>query len=452
MELNSLPGVSVAIVREGKREFVRAYGVADVQAGEALTTETLMELASVSKTFTGLALLKLVTSDVLDQEDLIVRHLPELEDAADARWRQVRVRHLVQHRSGLRREHDFRVPCCGKRGDGDLKLAVQKLKNVRLANRPGHTFRYANSNYILLAAIIEQVSGLPFAVFLEEQVIRPLALERTTVQMEKARRFGMATLHEWQWGKVRASPSKFLGWYGSSLVKSTGTDLSLYLKALLSRKVLGIADWRNRLRGDYDFGWHVDRSADWLDQELVLEHGGKLWGANTAIILAPRKRAGVAVLINLGTERAEPMARALLRYALGKPLQGAERVPWFEIPDAWALIFVVSAGVICAANAWYFMGLRRRGAESRWRWVISPSRLGRGLLLGAFAGYLPYALYVGGGPPLEAMPASIQVALPPLVWSMSPLLTLAGIGGLLEGRRNGRRSDPAGNSPGAARC
>ncbi len=438
MELNSLPGVAIAVVRDGRPDLVRAYGLANAQTGEPLRTGTLIELASVSKTFTGLALLKLIALEMINQNDLVVDHLAELKDAPDARWRQLRIQHLVRQRSGLRREHDFRIPCCGKPGDGDLRLAVEKLKYVNLTNRPGRTYRYANSNYVLLAAIIQRVSGLPFPVYLDEQVLQPLGLDRTTVELEEARRHEMAMLHEWRWGRVRASPSTFLGWYGSSRVKSAGTDMRLYLKALLARDILEIRDWRSYLQNRYDFGWRVDWAADWLDRELVLEHGGNLWGVNTAIALAPGKRAGVAVLINLGTKRARPMARSLLRYASGGQLTAAASVPLYEIPDVWATGFVASAGAVCAASVWYFMKLRRRRFEGRRRSATSAMRWGRALLMGGLAGYLPYALYTGEGPPLVAMPASIQVALPPLVWSVSALLVLVGVGGLLSGDGSGR--------------
>jgi len=433
MELNSLPGVVIVLVRANGPADVRAYGVADTSSGQPLTARTLVELASVSKTFTGLAVLRLVQAGQIDPQAPIATYLAPFRQAADPLWQTVRVRDLLRHRSGLRREHDYKVPCCGKPGDGDLQFAAQQLARVRLASRPGTTFHYANSNYVLLAALVEQVTGVPFPQYMGEQVFQPLGMTDTTAG-EAPATAAIARFHEWRWGSVRPSPSTFLGWYGSSRIKSNGVDMARYLAALLGPRLLGVDNWWRQLEGNYDYGWQVDRAARWLGGELVLYHGGNLWGVNTAVVLAPRWRAGVAVLIPMGTDRALPIARALMQSLLGLPLPVPQRMPWAENPDHWAMALLAVALGFYVTSARYVVALcrtRKQGGPSQAR-ALQWIRAGA-LLFGA--AYIPYALYGGSIPPLDALPSTIRVALPQLAWSATTLLVASALHGLLTSSR-----------------
>lgn len=431
MELNRLPGVVVALVRQRAVD-VRAYGLANVATGQPLTSETLMELASVSKTFTGLAFLKLVKAGLIDPARPLADYLPEVARAADSRWSRVRVRHLLQHRSGLRRQHDFRVPCCGMPGDGDLGLAVERLLDVRLASHPGEVYQYANSNYVLLAALLERVTGRRFSEWMRETVFTPLGLNRTVIDRSLAG--PMAAFHEWQWGRVRPSRSRFEGWYGASGVKSTGIDMARFLAGLMPGESLSMPNWWKQLEPPYDYGWHVEHSRSWPAAGLLLHHTGSLWGANTAILMAPEWQAGVAVLIPVGTDRAWPIAQNLLAATLGLPTREPRRTPRSQIPDTWAGVLVGVAAAFYAANIRWLVEIWR-GGPGGWLWSRNLLQWIRAAGLWTCAGYVVYALYGGLAPPVQALPATVGIALPQLAWSTSLLLSMAGLRGVLVKKR-----------------
>ena len=200
------------------------------------------------------------------------------------------------------------------------------LAHADLESPPGSTFSYANSNYVLLAVVVQRMSGATFTSYMREAVFQPLGMHRTTLIDEVARSWEGASPHEWQWGRVRVSPSRFLGWYGSSRIKASAEDMGVYMAALLKPMATQAGGaWWDRLGPDYDLGWTVSKETEWLDDQLVLEHTGSLWGADTAVVMAPERGIGASVLVNMGTSRAGEIARAVLRSRDGTPLPEPHR-------------------------------------------------------------------------------------------------------------------------------
>ena len=320
------------------------------------------------------------------------------------------------------------MPCCGLESEFDLRAASAALARTELTSPPGAVFSYANSNYALLAALVERVSGMPFPDYMGQEVFRPLGMHRTTVDRDQARAWGLADPHEWQWGRVRPSPSLFFGWHGSSLVKSTASDMGRYLEALLRPDGLGGSaslppvEWWDEIEGDYDLGWAVDAKADWLNGEMVLEHSGDLWGASTAVVLAPALRAGVAVLANLGAYRANEMARSILRSTAGLEPFEPRRTPRSEIPDTWAIGFVVCAVFLMSAQALYLRRVRRQ----RRRFSVTPWGAARSVVLLGLAAGLLLNLFAAGRPWIT-FPTTARVALPLLALAAGGMMIFGGL-------------------------
>ena len=233
MELNKIPALSLAIVRQGEIKLVRAYGVRSIESRRPMTLDTPVDLASLSKALTALAILRIEREGSIKRSANVYEVLPGL---AGSDWTGVTLNHLLQHRSGLRRGHDFLLPCCASPGDFDPAIAIELLSGADLVGFPGETMSYANSNYVLLAAIIEQSSGIPFRDYMRQSVFLPLGMRNTSIDRSDPALKAGAMRHEWQWGRVRVSPSSFAGWSGSSRVKSSAADMAAYLDALLSPK------------------------------------------------------------------------------------------------------------------------------------------------------------------------------------------------------------------------
>ncbi len=190
------PGMAVAVVEQGKPVFLKAYGLADIRKTASITPRTSFDLASVTKQFTAMAIMILHDRGRLSFDDDVRKYLPEIPvyDAS----RPIRIRNLLQHTSGLPEYLAF-----GKVKGKDraylsnndfLPLFAAKKDRFPLQFPTGQRFQYTNSNYLLLASVVERVSGKSFGAFMHEEVFQPLGMIDTVVfENPKVRRHEPAT-------------------------------------------------------------------------------------------------------------------------------------------------------------------------------------------------------------------------------------------------------------------
>ena len=169
------PGYVVGVIQDGELAYVRAHGMADMAAKTPLTAKSAFNVQSIGKQFTAACIALLVQEDVIDLDDNIRKYLPEFPDYGTP----ISVRHLVHHTSGLR-DYIHLVVLAGKdfRDDfshTDALQIIMRQKSLNLA--PGARHVYGNSGYVLLAEIIERVSGSSFGDFAEAHIFRPLGMK-----------------------------------------------------------------------------------------------------------------------------------------------------------------------------------------------------------------------------------------------------------------------------------
>ena len=173
------PGCAIAVVRGGTVVYAKGYGMADLEHDIPITPQTVFYIGSVSKQFTAYAVAKLARQGKLSLDDEVRKHLPELHDFG----RPITIRHLIHHTSGLRDYFEL-LTLAGTR-ESDL-ITQKDLLNVIWKQRelnfpPGERHLYSNSNYALLATIVERVSGVPFPDWMTRNVFTPLGMFRTQV-------------------------------------------------------------------------------------------------------------------------------------------------------------------------------------------------------------------------------------------------------------------------------
>ena len=431
-QLNSIPGLAVTIVSSGGI-CSAAFGVKDVASGTAMAVDTPSDLASVSKSFTAAAVWQLWKQGKLNLDAPASRYLAELRESGLA---PVTIRQFLRHRSGLPRTGNFLAPYSGASREPELKTALVKLHEAQIRWTPGTMFRYANSNYVVLAALVERVSGEAFASYLRMRLLEPIGMKRTTIVYREALAWGLARPHEWQWGRVRPSPPRFFGWYGASLVKATAEDMGRYVQAWLGHlpQARGAVPepgwWTQDEPTGYEWGWFIRKRAEGLGNKVVVEHSGDIWGNNAAVILAPEIGTGAAVLINMGAERALDIARGVLAVTAGMRGEAPRAAPLMGRPDFWAMVFVGASAAMLAAVAFLTaMVVRqiRRGARTLRR---EPLRIIRAAMLASLALVLVYMLLSDFTPPLAVFPATIQIALPLLVVAVAAVLVCAATTGI----------------------
>ncbi len=161
------PGAAVVVVRHGAIEVERTYGLANVEWEQPVTNRTRFQLASVTKLFTAVALMRLQERGVLDLDDPVGRHL----DGVPESWSGVTLRRLAGHASGV-------SEAIGP-NDGSVDGIVRAALATPLAYVPGAEARYGFVDYVILHRAMERASGLGFTEILDREVLRPLDLDDT---------------------------------------------------------------------------------------------------------------------------------------------------------------------------------------------------------------------------------------------------------------------------------
>jgi CubicO group peptidase (beta-lactamase class C family) len=170
------PGVAVLVGRDNTALVRKAYGLADVERAEPLTPENRFIMASVTKQFVGMAIMLCRHRGLLSYDDAIGRFFPGYPP-----WkRQITVRHLLNQTSGLQEylTQAFWQEAVEHGGSIDLDGLLGRIGTfVELEFLPGSRWRYSNTNYVLLGSIVEQVSGVSFRTFMEQNVFGPLGMK-----------------------------------------------------------------------------------------------------------------------------------------------------------------------------------------------------------------------------------------------------------------------------------
>ncbi|MCA2223592.1 serine hydrolase domain-containing protein [Nonomuraea aurantiaca] len=303
-EATGLPGVAV-VVTKGK-QVVHAAGYGRTATGEPVTADTPMALASVSKSFTSLAVLQLVEKGQVELDQPVRGYLPEFR-MTDPRAADITVRQLLNQTSGMADStfHEKSLP-----QPDSLQGSVMRLRDARLASKPGTAFSYHNTNYQVAARLVEVVSGEPFPGYLKTHVFTPLGMRHSSTIDTDRDLPGSARGHLYLLGQAIAVPEPHGFGNGSGGVLSSAGDMARWLIAQNSGGILSPASVKelrtpSAQNPDYALGWELDRTAGGTP---VVRHGGDLFTSTAQQLLMPESGYGVAVMANTGMAFADSAA------------------------------------------------------------------------------------------------------------------------------------------------
>jgi CubicO group peptidase (beta-lactamase class C family) len=168
----SLPGLAIVFVREGKVVYQKGFGVMEVNKGNAVDTNTLFKVGSISKSITALAMALLVQEGKVKFDDSLSRHIPELAEA-NPLVAKLTIRQILSHQTGL--DLDRLEPLLWPQPN-EFKFAnlVTGLNVLGEGARDGSTFRYSNLNYALAGEVVRRASGMPYGEFVRKRIFQPL--------------------------------------------------------------------------------------------------------------------------------------------------------------------------------------------------------------------------------------------------------------------------------------
>ncbi|HEX8631231.1 MAG TPA: serine hydrolase domain-containing protein, partial [Catenuloplanes sp.] len=294
------PGVAVAITRNNRVVLAAGYG--HDSSGAAMTARTPMPVASVSKSFTAMAVLRLVEAGRVRLDSPVREHLPEFR-IADPRGDRITVRQLLNHTSGI---SDRSHPEKSLPQPDSLAGAVERARTATLVAQPGTEHHYTNTNYHIAARLVEVVAGQPFGEQLRRHVLEPLGM-RASATIDAAPRDLPDNLrrgHSYAYGAsvAVAEPHRFLN--GSDGLITTADDMARWLilhnnggraadgTRLVSAGVLAALHRPTNPGSRYGLGWQ-------LDQQGRVHHTG-IWFTYTASQLLLPSGYGIAVMSNSG--------------------------------------------------------------------------------------------------------------------------------------------------------
>lgn len=296
------PGGAVMVIQDGEIVHQNGYGLADVENGEPISTETVFHLGSVGKQFTALGVMILAEQGLLNYDDPISMHLPELAWMDDS----VTVRRLLHHTSGIMGYDDSDdiynalVESAEKPGNDEL-LQVLADPGDMLAD-PGDEYSYSNAGYDLLGVLIERLSGQSYPDFMEENIFASLGMSNTFAVPNDARLSAPEVAQSYS-TEGAYEPDVLDGLNGAGSIYSTLGDMYLYDQALyadtlVSQETLAEAFTSGVLNNGEDTAYGFGVELGEYSGETYIGHSGAWLGFESYYLRFADAHLSVVVLLN----------------------------------------------------------------------------------------------------------------------------------------------------------
>jgi CubicO group peptidase (beta-lactamase class C family) len=305
MKRQKVPGLTLAVVKDGKVVKAQGYGLANVEHQVPAKRETVYQSGSVGKMFTAAAVLLLVEDGKLTLDDSVRKHLPDAPES----WQGVTVRHLLTHTAGIR---NFTLAVNLQRDYTDEEL-LKKAFDATAKPTPGEKWAYSNTGYATLGILVTKVGGKFYGDLLKERVFAPLKMSTARIISEEDivpnRAAGYRLLNNEVKNQAWVSPSMNRTADGSLYL--TVDDLVKWDAALGKDGLLKESSWKeiwtpatlkDSKTVDYGMGWQVTARNGHRRQH----HGGAWQGFTTYFDRYPDDKLTVIVLCNLSAPAGKP--------------------------------------------------------------------------------------------------------------------------------------------------
>jgi len=307
MKDGEIPGVSIVIIKGDSTVYKKAFGYSDVKEGKTASSETLFELGSTSKAFTGLAILKLEKEGRISLNDPIEKYLPWLKMKYEGKDVSITIEQFLHHTSGVPYDSIDKIP--QSESEIALEECVRTLVGQELQSKPGEKFSYATINYDVLGLIVKQISGQSFEEYMKKNILEPMGLSNTYLFREEAKlkdmskgyKIGFLKAQEYAApmyrgntpaGYIITNIEDFTRWMRIQMLTvpvPEGFEEIIKKSHMPDRSVAPVGDGSS-----YAAGWQVFQQG-----EGEIAHGGGNPNFTSYMIFRPDQQMGVAVLTNV---------------------------------------------------------------------------------------------------------------------------------------------------------
>jgi CubicO group peptidase (beta-lactamase class C family) len=358
----SSPGCALGVYEHGKILYARGYGMASLEHGIALSPTSVLDVGSISKQFTAMAMLMLQKEGKLSIDDPIRKYIPEMPAYAD----KVTIRRALSQTSGLR---DLYVMWgqTGRAFSGDTIDALRIITRSAEPNyEPGLRYLYTNSGWILAAQIVYRLTGKTLAQFAEERIFGPLGMRDTRYLADAALVMpNLATAYSpRQGGGYRVARSSYDGAImGAGAVHTTIEDFGRWLDnydsaTIGGRDIIETMTTPTKLndgspaRSGATQAYAVGLSAGTLRGLNVISHGGSWAGYRGHFLRFPEQRLAVATFCNLSTSGPDSLARQVAGIYLGDKMAPDTAAMWTKALASAKRVDVPAASLRSLAGVW----------------------------------------------------------------------------------------------------
>ncbi|WP_342540815.1 serine hydrolase domain-containing protein [Heyndrickxia sp. FSL K6-6286] len=327
METDHVPGCAIAVSKKGKMIYQKGFGVKNLESGDSVTPKTIFGIASVTKSFTALAIMKLEEEGLLSIHDPVIDYLPELQISCIQPIDSIKIHHLLTHSTGLapiRRREEL--------NDFHQHLNYLAETNHDILGMPGEFISYCNDTFLLLGAIIERLTGRLFRRYMTEEILAPLHLHRSTFSIEELQKLeDVSTPYVFNEEKrdYEIHPWPPLGNYEvGGGIRSNVVDLLKYgelflnqVPPIITKKQLDKM-WKPYmpLSTTSYYGYALEVTPNYHGMTLV-EHGGGQPGVSSHFGFIPEQDLVVAILTNVSDASVKDIWIEAVNTALNLPIE-----------------------------------------------------------------------------------------------------------------------------------
>jgi len=301
------PGGAVLIAKDGKIIYEKGFGIEDINTKKTISTNTLFNVGSISKTFVAFGILQLAKENKLSLDDNIYKYFPDFKDSLLAK--KIKIRHLLTHSSGL---PDIR----NVQGDSIIFLTAKDEENwapIKKADslefEPGERYHYSNPSFNALALIIEKVSGMKWQDHIKKNIMEPAGMKTSTITdgphpesgVSHGYLFDGKKYFEQDYGEEPTFAAS-----GNGGVWSSVNELWKYEQAI-QKNVFLDSEWTKRARTIYNFSnwkdsvpafiglsWFITKT----NSENMIGHTGSQGGFRADYVWLPDKKIFYVILCN----------------------------------------------------------------------------------------------------------------------------------------------------------
>ncbi|MFW5437989.1 serine hydrolase domain-containing protein [Paenibacillus apiarius] len=379
---SQIPGLSLVIVEKGRTVLQKGFGYADLDAETPVTGNTLFEIGSTTKAFTGLAILQLEKDGLVKRTDDVKKYIPWLELVYNGKPATITLNDLLYHTSGIPAGSIGYIPASD--AGNALELTVRALLSQQLNREPGRAFEYATINYDVLGLVIENVTKQSFEAYMKQQILEPIGMKDSFAGLQHNPPSEMATGYRLGFMKPRAyTPPVYRGNTPAGYIISSANDIAKWMNTQLGygtfdKKLIQdshVPDQSVAPLGDnnyYASGWIVAGQ----DGNVIL-HAGANPTFSSFIRMQRNDQLGVAVMANMMSDAAAAITQGAMELWKGADVGAPYQIDRMQRLDKAASAIILIAGGLIALFLFLTGRVIRKLARQQRSWT---ALLGRRLI------------------------------------------------------------------------